>query len=235
MMYLSDKRDTECLLLLLFLCLLVEGVFAQQNQDVYLVDSFEIEAQSISRPVAYVFTDKDIYETGEAIWFNFFQVDGQYLTPFLSDRVLYLRLVHQVSREVVWEERYGLSGGKGTGHLVIKDGIIPGMYQLEAYTPSGVDKGMSQFYSFKELEIMQFIVPSMEVRCHLPATLDSRDLVRVTVLERFERLAGAELSLSFLDSTKKVVYGEQLITCTKGEVSVEFPSGPIAYLDILVK
>jgi hypothetical protein len=180
-------------------------------------------------------TDKDIYETGEAIWFNFFQVDGQYLTPFFADTVLYLRMAHQVSRDVVWEERYVISDGFSTGQLVIGEEVFPGIYQVEAYTPSAMEKGMTHFYAFKEIEIRQFILPRVELRSELPDSFEKGAIGMLTVVERIERLEGADVSLSFLDAGKKVSHEMQLVSDEKGQVKFEIPVSSVAYLDISIR
>ncbi|MGY6520254.1 MAG: hypothetical protein ACXIUD_00885 [Mongoliitalea sp.] len=208
---------------------------AQSAYEQTLVIDFEEKARRHARPIEYLQTDKDIYETGEAIWFNFFQIDGQYLTPFSSDSVLYLRMVHQVSRDVVWEERYVLSDGFSTGQLVIGEDVFPGIYQIEAYTPSAMEKGMTHFYAFKEIEIRQFILPPIELRYELPDSFEKGAVGTLTVVERIDRLQGADVSLSFLDAGKKVRNEIRHLTDEKGEVKFELPVSSIAYLDISIR
>ena len=56
----------------------------------------------------YIFPNKDIYETGEDMWFKAYLMDKQTLA--LSDRsqTLYL-LLRSETGEVVWHEKYPLT------------------------------------------------------------------------------------------------------------------------------
>ena len=62
----------------------------------------------------YIFPNKDIYETGEDMWFKAYLMDRQTLA--LSDRnqTLYLQ-VRSETGKVVWSEKYPLTSGRGDG------------------------------------------------------------------------------------------------------------------------
>ena len=83
----------------------------------------------------YIFPNKEVYETGEDLWFKAYLMDRQTLA--LSDRsqTLYL-LVRSETGEVVWSEKYLLKDGRGDGHVYIGEKWQTGEYLMEGYTHS---------------------------------------------------------------------------------------------------
>ena len=85
--------------------------------------------------VLYMQPSKEVYETGEDLWFKAYLMDRQTLA--LSDRsqTLYL-LLRSETGEVVWNEKYLLKDGRGDGHVYIGEKWQLGEYQMEGYTRS---------------------------------------------------------------------------------------------------
>ena len=83
----------------------------------------------------YIFPSKEIYETGEDMWFKAYLMDRQTLA--LSDRsqTLYLQMRSETG-DVVWNEKYPLTDGRGDGHVYIGDKWQQGEYLIEGYTRS---------------------------------------------------------------------------------------------------
>ena len=83
----------------------------------------------------YIFPSKEIYETGEDMWFKAYLMDRQTLA--LSDRskTLYLQMRSKTG-DVVWSEKYPLTAGRGDGHVYIGDKWQQGEYFIEGYTRS---------------------------------------------------------------------------------------------------
>nr|WP_294483194.1 hypothetical protein [uncultured Bacteroides sp.] len=81
----------------------------------------------------YLQTSKDIYETGEDLWFKGYQLDAQ--TFGLSDKskTLYLQMVNSED-SVVWQEKYPIENGIVSGHVYIDEKLSEGDYFLEGYT-----------------------------------------------------------------------------------------------------
>lgn len=92
-----------------------------------------MEAQSTD--LLYIFPSKEVYETGEDMWFKAYLMDKQTLA--LSDRsqTLYLQLRSETG-EVVWNEKYLLTSGRGDGYVYIGDKWQQGEYLMEGYTRS---------------------------------------------------------------------------------------------------
>ena len=83
----------------------------------------------------YIFPSKDVYETGEDMWFKAYLMDRQTLA--LSDRsqTLYLQMRSETD-DVVWSEKYPLTEGRGDGHVYIGDKWQQGEYLIEGFTRS---------------------------------------------------------------------------------------------------
>lgn len=93
--------------------------YSQQSIDSVICKMRE-DISSRPSELIYFQTSKDIYETGEDLWFKAYQLDVQ--TFGLSDKTktLYLQMINPKD-SVVWQEKYqdGIANG-------IKGGIIIG-------------------------------------------------------------------------------------------------------------
>lgn len=207
--------------------------YLAQGQTAYeqkLVVEFEQRAREHARPIEYLQTGKDIYETGEQLWFRFTQLDGQLLTPHPKDSILYLRLVKQTDREVFWEEKYPLMGGFSDGMVLVKDDLAPEIYQLEAYSPSGVYHGMERYHAFKELEIRKYISPEIIIRHNHE---DDVDTLRLIVSDKqAKRLSGAEVKASWQDVQKQPVHQASFRSDAEGKLSIPLQRNGAQLLDL---
>ncbi|GHB42425.1 hypothetical protein [Mongoliitalea lutea] len=221
------KRLFLCSIFFLNLSYLAQGQTAYEQK---LVVEFEQKARQHARPIEYLQTDKDIYETGEQLWFRFTQLDGQLLTPHPKDSILYLRLVKQTDREVFWEEKYPLRGGFSDGMVLIRDDLVPGIYQLEAYSPSGVYQGMERYHAFKELEIRKYISPEIIIRHNHEDDGDSLSLIISD--KQAKRLSGAEVKASWLDVQKQPVHQASFRSDAEGKLSIPLQRNGAKLLDL---
>ncbi len=93
--------------------------YSQQSIDP-VIGKMREDISSRPSELIYFQTSKDIYETGEDLWFKAYQLDVQ--TFGLSDKTktLYLQMINPKD-SVVWQEKYqdGIANG-------IKGGIIIG-------------------------------------------------------------------------------------------------------------
>ena len=83
----------------------------------------------------YIFPSKDVYETGEDMWFKAYLMDRQTLALSDKSQTLYLQMKDQTG-DVVWNEKYPLTAGRGDGHVYIGDQWQQGEYLIEGYTRS---------------------------------------------------------------------------------------------------
>jgi hypothetical protein len=64
---------------------------ASQSELTVRLDSL---AKNSPSEIAYIQTSKDIYETGEDLWFKVYLLDAQYLVPSEMSKTLYLQLLN---------------------------------------------------------------------------------------------------------------------------------------------
>ena len=83
----------------------------------------------------YIFPSKEIYETGEDMWFKAYLMDRQTLALSEKSQTLYLQMRNQTG-DVVWSEKYPLTSGRGDGHVYIGDTWKMGEYLIEGFTRS---------------------------------------------------------------------------------------------------
>lgn len=106
--------------------------FAQVSIDSLLVHStmqwndFPIES-------LYLQTSKDIYETGEDLWFKAYQLDAQSFGLSDKSKTLYLQMISPKD-SVVWQEKYPIENGIACGHVYIDEKLPEGDYLLQGYT-----------------------------------------------------------------------------------------------------
>ena len=106
--------------------------YSQQSIDSVICKMRE-DISSRPSELIYFQTSKDIYETGEDLWFKAYQLDVQ--TFGLSDKskTLYLQMINPKD-SVVWQEKYPIENGIVSGHVYIDEKLSEGDYFLEGYT-----------------------------------------------------------------------------------------------------
>ena len=124
-----EKKLIYRTIIFLWMCLQCPIVFGQ-----YSVDSLiERLQQRESTDLLYLQTSKDVYETGEDLWFKAYQLDAQ--TFGLSDKskTLYLQMISPKD-SVMWQEKYPIENGIAAGHVYVDEKLSEGDYLLQAYT-----------------------------------------------------------------------------------------------------
>lgn len=124
------KNNTFLLILLLSCSFPV--LFAQHHADTLFTaanNRFSFRPSEL----IYLQTSKDIYETGEDLWFKAYQLNAQ--TFGLSDKskTLYLQMINPKD-SVVWQEKYPIENGIIAGHVYVDEKLSEGDYLLQAYT-----------------------------------------------------------------------------------------------------
>ncbi len=130
-----NKKDVKVYKIFIFLFgmnLTTSMVHSQESID-SLVNHIESSFSSRPSESIYFQTSKDIYETGEDLWFKAYQLDAQ--TFGLSDKskTLYLQMINPKD-SVVWQEKYPIENGIVSGHIYIDEKLSEGDYFLEGYT-----------------------------------------------------------------------------------------------------
>ena len=83
----------------------------------------------------YLFPNKDIYETGEDMWFKAYLMDRQTLALSDQSQTLFLQLRSE-NGDVVWSGKFPLRNGRGDGHVYINEAWQKQEYFIEGYTRS---------------------------------------------------------------------------------------------------
>lgn len=158
----SLKRDKSFLLMLLTFLLFVT-VHAQTNFDkpTKLAEQFHALSEDAPAEIAYIQTSKDIYETGEDLWFKVYLLDSKYLMPSLLSKTLYLQLLNSTTRKAVWEEKYEIQDGFANGRIYLESSLPEGDYLLAAYTENSFYNDTSEFKAVKRIIVKQDINSSV--------------------------------------------------------------------------
>ena len=145
-------------LLLLFLTIALQAL-SQPNKEVMNQLAGQLNAYTDNRPQAsiYLKTSKDIYESGEDLWFKAYVLDAQYHNIFELDKTLYVRLVKTGRDSTVWEEKYFVRNGVASGHIFLDKLLPEGNYHLAAYSAHSFYSNTPYFHALKMIRVVRDI------------------------------------------------------------------------------
>ncbi|WP_276372516.1 hypothetical protein [Chryseolinea sp. H1M3-3] len=120
-------------------------------------DRFRIE---FPQEKLYLHIDRDLYLTGENLWFKVYNVDGAIHHPMGISKVAYVEILDKDNKAVL-QTKVALKSGEGAGALFLPASINSGNYQLRAYTQWMKNFSADYFFhknisivnSFRKLEI----------------------------------------------------------------------------------
>ncbi|MBC7914016.1 MAG: hypothetical protein H7Y07_07830 [Pyrinomonadaceae bacterium] len=81
----------------------------------------------------YIHTDRELYATGEDIWYKAYLVNAQTNQPLSSSSNLYVELISPKSN-VVSRQVIRLDKSRGKGDFTLSDTLATGVYKIRAYT-----------------------------------------------------------------------------------------------------
>ncbi len=86
-------------------------------------------------PVEKVFlhTDRDLFSSGEPIWFSAYAVIGPYHELTVASRVLHVDLIAP-NNKIVLSQTHELANGRSSGSIELPKNLFSGNYELRAYT-----------------------------------------------------------------------------------------------------
>jgi hypothetical protein len=137
--------------LTLFLSLRAQSYSAQQIE---LAERLHSLAKNAPPELAYIQTSKDIYETGEDLWFKVYLLDAQYLIPSMLSKTLYLQLLNESTKKAVWQEKYEIENGCANGQVYIDNNLPEGNYVLAAYTQYSFFGDTTEFYAVRRIKVV---------------------------------------------------------------------------------
>lgn len=149
---LKNKR----FILTLIAITLILSVKAQSysSNQIELVERLHFLAKNAPPELAYIQTNKDIYETGEDLWFKVYLLDAQYLIPSGLSRTLYLQLLNEDNKKVFWQEKYEIVNGFANGRVYLESTLPEGDYLLAAYTPNSFFSDTTEFKAVRRIKVL---------------------------------------------------------------------------------
>jgi hypothetical protein len=107
-----------------------------QDKDSFLetaTEKFNKFCNAIPREEVYIHTDRDVYVSGEEVWFEAYLTDRQSSKLSSGSKILYFEVLNSENRPVV-QKRIRLDRGFGQGQVSLPDTLSSGIYNLRAYT-----------------------------------------------------------------------------------------------------
>src|SRR5664279_339169 len=158
---LSNKRFVLTLIILTFLF----SAHAQSYspQQIELAERLQTLAKKSAHEIAYIQTSKDIYETGEDLWFKVYLLDAQYLVPSRQSKTLYLLLLNESTKKAVWQEKYEVQDGFANGRVYLDSNLPEGEYLMAAFTPNSFFGDTTEFYAVKRIKVVTDITTRKEI------------------------------------------------------------------------
>ncbi|UEG52427.1 hypothetical protein LLH06_15825 [Mucilaginibacter daejeonensis] len=98
-----------------------------------LQNSFNAYQRAAVTEKIYVHTNKELYLTGEVLWFKLYNVDGDSNRPLNLSKVAYIEILNAENVPVL-QTKVALKEGRGSGSLFMPASINTGNYHLRAYT-----------------------------------------------------------------------------------------------------
>lgn len=117
----------------------------------------------------YLQTDKNIYETGENLWFKGYVLNAQTFSPSLKSKTLYVSMLQLPDKKMVWQEKYTVTSGFTNGHIYVNDTLQPGEYIIVAQTGYSVNHEEPLITSTRRIEVIKDI-STLEARNKSSAT-----------------------------------------------------------------
>jgi hypothetical protein len=124
------------------------------SQQINLAERIESIAINAPPELAYIQTSKDIFETGEDLWFKVYLLDAQSLIPSLHSNTLYLQLLEETSKNPVWKEKYEIQNGFSNGRVYLSTELKEGNYLLTAYTPNSFFSDTTEFKAIRRIKVV---------------------------------------------------------------------------------
>jgi hypothetical protein len=213
-----------------------------------LVEKLNLLAVKSPLELIYLQTNKDIYETGEDLWFKAYILDSHSFIPSVSSKTLYLQLIDEKTGEALWNEKYEIKKGFSDGHLLLQENLTEGDYLLAAYTGNTLFRDSTASSAICRITVKKDMKPRITVT-HDFNRLYYRpnDSIKVTcsVLNEYGEIPPhAEIQAELRQGDKKLKQEDKkkglatFQTNPKGEATVVFPpqkSGEGLSIDMKVK
>ena len=200
---LKNKRFILTLIILTFLC----SAYAQSYspQQIELAERLHSLANNAPPEIAYVQTSKDIYETGEDLWFKVYLLDAQYLVPSLRSKTLYLQLLKEDTKKAICEEKYEIQNGFVNSRVYLESTLQEGDYLLAVYTQNSYFNNNPEFKAVRRIKIKTDISSSGPITAKFEkAVFDDSDTIRINVSTSLHNSTPANITATLVQENKKI-------------------------------
>lgn len=175
------KRNFSLLFISLLFFLPVRAQ-TSSDQQTLLAEYLDSLSEYASPEIAYIQTSKDIYESGEDLWFKVYMLNAKYLIPSELSRTLYLQIISERDRKVLWQEKYEVENGFATGRVYLSTSIPEGDYLLAAYTPNSFINDTVDFKAVRKISIRKDITSPRIITAKTDKTFyNNEDSIKVTL------------------------------------------------------
>ena len=203
-----------------------------------LVDSLET---SLARKnsVIYLQTSKDIFETGEDLWFKAYFADAQTLKPFALDTTLYIQLTPVDKSGEVIQEKFVIMDGFSEGRLYLPDTLEEGDYYLKAFSTSSFFNGQNDFKNLRRINIRKSIIPQIKIEAQFDRNVYV-DGQQISLTLKLSSSSGALLPLTdinaVLNNDGQLLETLKLQTDYAGRAIITFKAGiPAAGSQVMIE
>ena len=151
-------NKVNCLILSFFLFTSLPGQsqFVEEIKEV-IARKFEDVLDANPHESIYIQTSKDIYETGEDLWFKVYVLNSHTLSPSLLSKTLYLQLVNEKTKKPVWQEKYGIQNGFSDGRILLNENLEDGNYLIEVFTANSFYAQPFEFTAVRRVKVVNDI------------------------------------------------------------------------------
>lgn len=132
-------------------------ISAQLNATNELAEKYENTSINAAPELVYIQTSKDIYETGEDLWFKAYVLNSQTFSPSTLSKTLYLQLINEKTKESAWQEKYEINDGFSDGRILLRENLEEGIFLIQAFTANSYFADSSQFTAFRRIKVVNDI------------------------------------------------------------------------------
>ncbi|NLR62584.1 hypothetical protein HGH93_31115 [Chitinophaga polysaccharea] len=209
--------------LALTLLVVSNASFSQGNRgDIDKLAGQLDSVRQVMQTSLYLRTSKDIYISGEDLWFNAFVLNAVDFTLSALDNTLYLQLQKVGADSVLWEEMYPVLNGVSYGHVYLPATLPNGEYLLKGFTAHSYFSGQPYYYAVARIRVFN---EPQEIRARKIRQLQNKVLPSEAVQFRVfpeggHLLAGVLNRVAFKAVNKDGLPAEAKGTLLKGDTPV---------------
>jgi hypothetical protein len=176
------------LLLLTFTSFTSAQAQSYSPQQIILAERFDSLANNAPKESAYIQTSKDIYETGEDIWFKVYLLNSHNLTPSFLSKTLYIQLVNEKTKKIIWQEKYGINDGFSDGRVLLKEDMDEGNYIIEAFTTNSFFADSLEFTAVRKVNVVKDITHLRYLRANFEERkYGPTDSIKIKLIPVFQK------------------------------------------------